>query len=266
MTKSTLLFVIFSLALLPLFTYADGLSDLKNALKSLQKTSTLSAKLLTTSYFQQGEGKDKIIRDGSAEISLIDDEKGLQVTYSNDILTKLEIEASERIKDENAKTPTLNAIGKNNATEIKSIVSAGSEVLRTITQASFVNEETVNLDGKVLRQLNFKLPVSAIINDKRTRKYVKKFTSQYSVVIDGQGIPIKTTLNFSGKGRAYWVLSVKAEGFEHSTYQLINQRLVRVTNESGAIFDSTFGYSERKHHELLTITEAQEPDLFANTQ
>lgn len=260
------IFLIISLILLSPLSNADGLSDLKAALSSLNNNSSIAATLMTTSFYQQGEGKDKITRNGIAEIFLNDDEQGLQVTYSQEILTKLEQEASEQIKDENAETPTLNAIDKNRATEIKSILSAAPDISRTIAQASFVNEVEVNIDGKILRKLNFELPVSAIINDKRTREYVSKFQSNYSVIINDEGVPLSSQLNFNGKGRAYIVLSVKAQGFEYSTYQVLNQRLVRVTNESGSIFDSTFGYSERKNKDALTFSDNQNKVLALNIE
>lgn len=271
MKPPLLILFIFNLALISPLSKADGLSDLKLALSSLtpssfnqssldnsslNQSSSIAATLVTTSSYQQGEGKDKIIRNGEAAIFLADNEQGLQVTYSHEILAKLEHEASEQIKDENAETPTLNAIDKNRATEIKSILSAAPDISRTINQASFVNEMEVSIDGKILRQLNFELPVSSIINDKRTREYVSKFQSNYSIIINDKGVPLSSQLNFKGKGRAYLVLSVKAQGFEHSTYQVINQRLVRISNESGSIFDSTFGYSERKNKDILTLSDS----------
>ena len=256
--------LLFSLAFTPFIVTADTLSELKQTLNLLNNTSPISATLTTTNFYQQGEGKDKVIRNGNAAVNISDSSKGLQVIYSSEILSKLEAEASERVKNENAETPTLNVINSNGATKIKSILSAAPSILRTITQAKFTNEETVNINGKNLQQLNFTLPVSAIISDKRTREYVKKFDSQYSVIIDENGIPLSTTLNFSGKGRAYIVLSVKASGFEQSHYKVINQRLVRVSNESGSSFDSTFGYSQRKSNEVLTIINNQEDSLLAH--
>ncbi|GHE94826.1 hypothetical protein [Thalassotalea profundi] len=255
MTKYFASYLMLFFGFVPLLTKADGLNDLKRALQKLNSNTPISATLITTSYHQQGEGKNKIVKSGEAQVYLSDDHQGLQITYSNQILAKLEHEASERIKDENAETPTLNAINKNNATEIKSTLSAASDIIRTMAQANFINEEAITINGEELRQLNFELPVSAIINDKRTREYVKKFESSYSVVIDDNGIPISTKIDFNGKGRAYIVLSVKAKGFEHATYQVVEQRLVRITNESSSTFDSTFGYTERKNKNLLTLNE-----------
>lgn len=251
MTQKKLAITVTLLGSFSFFSCADGLSDLKSALKLLDNTTEISATLVATTYFQQGEGEDKVIRNGEASISLNDSQQGLKITYSPETLAKLEHEASERVKNENAETPTLNAINKNSATSVKSILSAAPDILRTITRAKFISEE--NIKGKKQRKLNFELPVSAIINDKRTREYVKKFESQYSIIINENGVPLMSTLTFSGKGRAYIVLSVKASGFEQSSYQVVNQRLIRISNETGSTFNSTFGYSERKSSESLTL-------------
>lgn len=253
MLKQQAFALIFTLLIIPFISKADGLADLNRALTLLNNNNPITATLTATNYYQQGEGKEKVVRNGKAEIILNDSDQGLQITYSKEILSKLELESRQRIKNEDADTPTLNAIDSNRATELKSTLSAAPGIERTLAQATFLSEEQVIVDEKTLRQLNFELPVSSIIRDKRTRKYVKKFQSQYSVIISDTGVPLTTELTFSGRGRAYLVLSVKADGYERTTYQVVNQRLVKISNEGGSKFDSTFGYTERKNSERLTV-------------
>ena len=234
---------------------ADGLSDLKSTLATLNGSEPIKATLSTQTSYQQGEGKSKLVKEGHGQVLLTANKSGLQVTYSDEILAKLEQEARAQIQDENAPTPTLNAINRNSATELKNILSAASSIDRMITLATFIDEQPFEQNGQNLRKLTFDLPMNAIINDKRTREYVKKFASNYKVIIDDEGLPLSSTLTFSGKGRAYIVLSVKAHGYSKATYQVVNQRLVQTMEESGSTFDSTFGYSERYEKNHLTFTQ-----------
>ena len=146
--------------------------------------------------------------------------------------------------------------------ELKNILTAASSIERMITLATFIDEQSFEQNGQNLRKLTFELPMNAIINDKRTREYVKKFASNYEVIIDDEGLPLSSTLTFSGKGRAYIVLSVKAHGYSKANYQVVNQRLVQTMEENGSTFDSTFGYSERYEKNQLTFAQQK----YANNQ
>ncbi|WP_448568208.1 hypothetical protein [Thalassotalea ganghwensis] len=253
--------VFISVSITPI-ALADGLSDLTSKLALLKGSQPIKATLNTQTSYQQGDGKDKVIKNGLGEVILSANTTGLQVTYSDETLLKLEQEARAQIKDENAPTPTLNAINRNSATELKNTLSAASSIERMIAQATYIGEQSFEQDNQTLRKLSFDLPMQAIINDKRTREYVSKFSSNFEVVIDDEGVPISSELTFSGKGRAYIVLSVKAHGFSRSTYQVIHQRLVQTLEESGSTFDSTFGFSERSEQNILTLNQ----ESYANTQ
>jgi len=232
--------------------FANGLEDLMQALSSLQGSKPITATLTSEVEVNRGDGDDKVIRTGNVDVVLHDGANGLQVTYSNDVMANIDIEANERVKDEDANTPTLNAVDRLDATEMRSYLSASSSLLRRVEQATFLDEEVVDYQGKHYRMLSFELPMKSIISDKKTREYVDRFESQFQVIIDDQGIPLETRLDFNGKGRAYIVLSMKAFGNGLSQFTVVDNRLVTVRQEFTSGWDSTFG--EGSFKEVINLT------------
>ncbi len=224
--------------------FADGLSDLKSALERLQGNSPISAILEATIIENQGEGKDKVVKNGNVEINLQDGEQGLQITYSNQVLKNADEESNLRVKDEDADTPTLNAVDRLEATELRALLSSASSLLRRLEQATFIDEQEVVYYGKAVRVLNFELPMRTIVNNKKTREYVDKFEGKFQVIIDDDGTPLETQLNFKGNGRAYIVLSLKAYGTGTTKFKVVNERLVTVHQEFTNGYESTFGERE----------------------
>ena len=103
--------------------------------------------------------------------------------------------------------------------------------------------------------LGFELPMEAIISDKTTRKYVDKFDASYHITIDKEGNPVESEMSFKGRGRAYIVLSVKAELSAKSTYQVYGERLLQLTNEYEGTFKSSLWPDSRYSggHELTVL-------------
>lgn len=230
---------------------ADGLNDMKNALNRLQGNSQINAELASTTL----NNRDEKITKGEVKVWLKDDETGLQVLYSDDILEKMELEARQRIEDEDAETVTLNAIDRINATELHEMLSAASSLLRRIDQAQFVDEQQDQYKDETVRLLRFNIPVEQIIRDKKTRSYVSKFSASYTIWIDDDGTPLQTRLEYSGKGRAYLFFKITASGSETAKYQVVDDRLVMLTQESNNENDTSFGVYENQEMRTLQVQE-----------
>ena len=243
-TKKLYTLTFTALCVSSLSAHADGLADLTNALNKLQGKAPITAKLTAEVVVNRGEGEDKVIKNGNVDVVLSDGDQGLQVTFSNQVLENIDIESNEKIKDEDADTPTLNAIDRLEATELRSYVSAASSLLRQLERATFIDEQEIQYQDTNARVLNFEMPMESIVSDKKTREYVDKFESSYQVIINEQGIPLETRLEFSGKGRAYIVLSLKAYGNGLSKFTVVDNRLVTVHQEFTSGWDSTFGEGE----------------------
>ena len=224
--------------------YADGLADLKQALVRLQAESQISAVLDSMIVSQRGEDSDRVVKRGKVQVFLKDGTDGLQVTYSNEVMRNIEAEARAKIANEEAETPTLDALRELSATDFRTMLSAASSLERRLSQAQFVEETTTQYQGQPARVLHFTLPVESVINDKKTRGYVSKFESEYRVTIADDGSPLESHFEYRGKGRAYIVIRVEAFGSNSAQYQVMNGRLLRVRSEDKSGYSSTFGDGE----------------------
>lgn len=234
--------------------FADGLSDLKQALTRLQTESNISAVMDSSIISQRGEDKDRVIKKGHVQVQLKDGGDGLQVTYSNAVLRKIETESREKIANEEAETPTLDALRNLSATDFRSMLSAASSLERRLSQAKFIEETNTVFQGKPARVLHFTLPVESVISDKKTRGYVSKFESEYRVVIADDGSPLESHFEYRGKGRAYIVIRVEAFGSNSAQYKVLNGRLLRVRSENKSGYSSTFGDGESTETYTLNPT------------
>lgn len=219
---------------------ADGLADLKNALANLKGNSPVTAQI--TNVFEQarGEGDEIVVKKGYVQVKASDDINGLQVFYDAQTLRLMDEESLAKAEDEDAPTPTLMGLNNNLGTmDMRLKFSSAAHLEKRISQSTFVSEKEIEHEGKTLRKLTFDMPMEAIITDKTTRGYVDKFDASYTIIIDANGNPVESELNFNGKGRAYIVLSVKAEVFSKSTYQVLNDRLLQMTNSYGGNFKSS---------------------------
>lgn len=222
---------------------ADGLTDLQAALERLDGSDPISVSY-ETQFLVVSDADDEDDRkenNALVRVHLTDSEQGLQITYSQAVMARIEAESMQKILDEETDTPTLNAVEDINATEMRDLLSASASLKRRIAKAEFVGEEQQEFDGQSVRLLTFNLPLDAIIDDKKTRDYVNKFDGKYTILIDSDGVPLESKTKFEGKGRAFVILSVKVNSSHYNRYQIIDDRLVRVLNEYHREFSSTFG-------------------------
>jgi hypothetical protein len=248
--------------------FADGITDLQSALERLNGSEPITAHY-ETQFLQVSDADDEDDRkenNGLVRVQLTDSKQGLQVTYSQAVMNKIEVESMQKILDEETDTPTLNAVGDINATRMRNLLSASPSLMRRIAKAEFVSEQKQEFEGKPARLLSFNLPIEAIIDDKKARQYVSKFEGKYTILIDSDGVPLESKTKFKGKGRAFVILSVKANSSNHNRYQIIDNRLVRVRNEYHREFFSTFGDNFETGNSLLTFEQGLATSELAYSQ
>lgn len=239
--------------------FADGLTDLKASLERLNGSGPITA-YYETQFLEVSDADDEDDRkenNGLVRVHLTDSEFGLQVKYSQDVMNQVEAESMQKLIDEEAETPTLNAVGDINAMRMRDLLSASSSLKRRIAKAEFIGEELQDFEGIPARLLTFNLPLDAIVDDKKTREYVSKFDGKYSILIDSDGVPLESNTQFNGKGSAFFILSVKANSANYNRYRVIDNRLVRVINEYHREFSSTFGDNLETGNNVLIFDEGQ---------
>jgi hypothetical protein len=212
-------------------SYADGLLDLNKALTKLDGNSATSATLKSAYTEKRGRKKKTKITSALAHVQLFDDLNGLQITYSNEVLSKLEDEENEKERNEEANTPTLNAINDIEASELRHMLSAAPKLRRSLIKAEFLKEEAIIHQEQDARILHFNLPLDAIIKNKDVRSYVDDFEGRYKIIIDEKGVPLQAELTFEGRGSAYIFFKLSINQSITYFYKVIDDRLVNYRNE-----------------------------------
>jgi len=257
--KYTLLpatFLVATLSAVSCNVFADGLSDLKHSLESLEGKDPLSA-LVESSYTEKrGKKKKKKkqkIKNGFIQVQLSDNQEGLKLFFSNETLNKLELESSAKEQDEEAKTPTLNAVDGVGVGDMRNMLSAAPNLLRSLKKATFIDEEVVVYQEQEVRQLNFTLPLEAIIENKEVHEYVDDFSGKFHILIDEQGIPIESKMDFTGSGSAYIFFSMDITQSRTLSYQVVGDRLINLKRSYQSKQSSTWGDTESEGTKTLVI-------------
>jgi len=220
--------------------YADSLSELKATLTALNGADTITAVLSASFKKVIVDGNDKKIKFGALQTELIASPSGLTVSYNSETLRKLREEGKQKRENEEAATPTLMAAREVKTDSLTSILSSADILLAKIEQGELINEERIDYNGGSVRSLTFSLPLQFFIENKKVRGYVDEFESSYQVLINDQGIPFETRMNFSGEGTAYVIFSLETVTHKVTRYKVFGDRLVRISKESKSINNSTF--------------------------
>lgn len=232
---------------------ASGLDDLKKALNSLQGKAPIAAEI----HSSFADVRDEERWSGDVNVLLNADEHGLQIQYAKDVLLQMELEAQAKSLNEDAPTPTLDAVAKLNAINLHKFLSVATDLQQFIHKAEFVGEKHVELNGVTARQLSFNLVMETFITDKKTRKHVDDFDGSYQVWINEQGLPLESKLTFQGTGSAYIFFNVEAYGDDTEYYQVIDNRLVLMKRDSRRGSKTTFGDFERSESKQLKVLNTQ---------
>jgi hypothetical protein len=249
-------FTILVLSCFSYTSYADGLIDLNKALTKLDGNSIISATLKSAFTEKRGRKKKIKITRGLVHVQLFDDINGLKIIYSNEVLTQLENEENEKERNEEADTPTLNAINDIETSELHSMLSAAPKLSRSLIKAQFLKEEAIIHQQKNARVLHFNLPLEALIRDKDIRAYVNDFEGKYKIIIDKNGVPLQAELTFEGSGSAYIFFKLSVNQSRISLYKVIDDRLVNYRNEYTKQQKSTWAKRDSSGFKELTINAA----------
>lgn len=245
-------------------SYADGLTDLNKSLLRFDGTSAISATL--KSVFTENRGRKKKIKttSGSTHVQLLEDLNGLKITYSDEMLTQIENEENEKERNEEASTPTLNAINNIEVSEIRNMLSAAPKLSRSLIKAQFVKEEAIKYKDQDARILHFNLPLEAIISDKDVRAYVDDFEGMYKVIIAQNGVPLEAKITFEGSGSAYIFFKLSINQSRTYFYKVIDDRLVNYRNEYTKKQKSTWDKRDSSGFNELIINDTYQALILKN--
>jgi hypothetical protein len=238
--------------LAPLGARADGLADLKIALARLQAQTPLKATLEVRTLERHGEGAEATDKQGQVSLALEDGARGLQVLYAKDVLTRLDAEARQLVRDPKARTPTVWALDKLDSGDMVPMASAAQALARKVDEAVFKAEKPDSYDGKPARLLTFSVPSSKL--SEQQRKYVKDFDSTLSLWIGADGTPLASQTHTQVKGRAFVVVSFEAVDDTSATYAVLGDRLLTVRSENHS---ASSGAGEKGEQRVVRTLQPQ---------
>jgi hypothetical protein len=218
------------LLLCPLLAWADGASELSEALARYAASTPFKAQVEAKTFKRDGEGKDAEDRSGQASVVLEENAAGLRLQFARDTLNRLGADELAREKDAKAKTPILSALNALNTTELRQMANAAPVLRRLLEKANFKTERAELWNGKPARLLNFELGQETL--SEKDRKYVKKFEGILNVWIAADGTPLASREHQSASGRAFLVISFEMVNDEDVVYQLLGDRLLTARKES----------------------------------
>ena len=242
---------------------ADGLDDLHNTLTALKGDTPIYAFLESSLNQQRGKKEDKKTTTGYINLMLADATSGLQITYSSDILEKLEHEQMQLDQDEEADTPTINAMDNMETMRLNRMLSAAPSLGRFIKKAKFVEEQDTEYEGRPARRLVFDLPLESIVDSAEVRDYVDEFEGKYTVLTTPTGLPLQSILSFSGSGSAFLFFNVEMEQTRTQKYEMHNDRLVIVQEETQRSSSSTWADTDSTSVSQLMVQSSM-PQLSSN--
>ncbi len=213
----------------PLLARADGLADLKAALARLQASTPLKATLEVRTTERNGEGADASEKRGQASVTLEDGARGLQVLYARDTLASIDAESRQLARDPKARTPTVWALARLDASELVPMASAAQALSRSIDEGPFRSERADSWNGRPARLLTFAVPLTKL--PEQQRKYVKDFEATLSVWIAADGTPLASGTHTRIKGRAFVVVGFETVDDTSNTYGIAGDRLLTLRGE-----------------------------------
>ncbi|MBC3934666.1 hypothetical protein H8K47_04775 [Undibacterium sp. CY7W] len=234
-----------------LSAHADGLNDLKTALARLHGSVPVKAQVETRINNRIGEGKELEESAGQASIQLEDGNRGLQLVFPKELLSKLEAEERAKEKDPKAKTPALTSIKELSPAELRPAVNYAAALLRKLERAQFKGEKADNYNGKPARLLNFELSIDRL--SEKEKKYIKKYEGSFDVWVDADGTPLASRSSQQISGRAFVVVSFEIHDEDNLVYTVTGDRLLVQKKERKNMSSGTGERSEMRAVTTLNI-------------
>jgi hypothetical protein len=212
--------------LLPIscITWADGLSDLKDALSRFNDQTPFNAQIHADINSTNAEGSDKINKQGSIDFQTQQNQNGLQILYGNSLLQQIDNEAREKKKNPTAKTPATEAINRFNYSKLSALLYPVRDLEQDLSKAVFVSEEATTFQGKPARLLHLTIPLKNLTAEES--KNLKHFKTDLKIWIDENGIPLASHSKGKASGRAMLVIGFEFHFDVHKTYGTTGNRLL----------------------------------------
>ena len=202
---------------------ADGLSDLRAALRSLPATQPVKATVDCQVWNRNGEGKKVKITQGRVQAKIEDGPSGLKVGWDKAELDR--IAAATKSKDHGPEQ----AMAALKAERAEAMLDAAKDLLSDLEGAKVQEDRADTFQGKPARLLTLKLEDNDM--DEDDRKHLKSFSHIVKVWMAPDGAPMGLQNQLDLKG-SFFLISFEVHNKTSRTFVRSGDRLVTTHEES----------------------------------
>ncbi|MDR2561330.1 MAG: hypothetical protein LBC63_06145 [Holophagales bacterium] len=213
------------------FLAADGLSDLKAALKRYEAKTTIRGTIEAQTWNTQGKDKDASETKGRASAQIEYGPSGLKMLWDRQFMQQLDMEARERAtaKDNPPQNQALNAVWAIDMRSVSNLLNPVESLSRFLETATLLGESRETRNGAKVRTLSFSTPAPSGAN--RFRRWLKDFSATIKIWIADDGSPLGYWQKVQLKGRAFLVISLEQNTEETIAYSNVAGHLVCTRQE-----------------------------------
>lgn len=230
-------------------SHADGLTDLRATLATLNGSAPIKARLSVQKSSKNGDSDAPKAMSAQAAVTAIAGPSGMQISYDAATLAKVEAEANQRSSDAEATTPLADLLRDITPTQVNAMLSFAGPLLRRLEQATLKTDATDTLEGNPARLLTFDVPLNV---SKKDRESMKEYTGTMKVWLDAEGMPLAIDQQQVFSGRRM-LISFKGSNSETASLRREGERLVMVKQKRGQTFSGFGQTSDSSTTTTLTI-------------
>ena len=205
-------------------SYADGLSDLHNALDSLKQTSPFAAKVNASLTRATPDKAAHASIEGHTQFTLKQNLSGLEISYPSELLSAIDKEASVKKQNPQAPTPTTDAMNRFKYAEFSILFNPVRDIQEDLRKATLVKEEPVDFQGQAARLLHLQIPLEKLSEEEQ--KNLKKYQTDLKIWINEKGIPLASRSTGNGSGRFAVVIGFEFHFDVEKSYITYGDRLL----------------------------------------
>jgi len=228
------------------FLAADGLSDLKAALKRYEAKTTIRGTVEAQTWNTQGKDKDASETRGRASAQIEYGPSGLKMQWDRQFMQQLDMEARERAsaKDSPPQNQALNAVWAIDMRSVSNLLNPVESLSRFLETATLLGETRETHNGAKVRALSFTTPAPSGAN--RFRRWLKDFSATIKIWIADDGSPVGYWQKIQLKGRAFLVISLEQNTENTIAYSNVAGHLVCTREEEKQEFSGGGEYFSSK--------------------
>lgn len=202
---------------------ADGLTDLRTALKGLPATQPVKASVECQVWNRSGEGKKAKITQGQAQARVEDGPSGLKLGWDKAALDRIEVASKAKNKGPKQAMDALSA------EKARDLLDASEDILGDLEDAVLLEDRMDTWQGKPARLLSFKLDAKDM--DEDDRKRLKSFSHVMKVWVDGNNMPLGLSDQMDMKLSVMFI-SIEVHHKGSRSFLRSGDRLVTIHDES----------------------------------